>query len=328
MRRVALLVIVAVALGLASSALRADVKTQEKTLVKFEGMLGRMVGLFGGKAAKEGIVNTIAVQGNRKATMSETGGQIIDLGEEKIYDINVKGKSYEVLSFAEFRRRLEEAKKKAEEQARKTEERKESEAPQFELDVDVKPTGEARAINGFDCKQTIVTITVRQKGKTLADAGGMVLTADLWLAPTVAAMKEVADFDRRFIQKLGIDTLASAEQMAAAMSMFPGFGEAMSKFGSQRNTLDGTPILSTVKMENVKGAAQAAQAEKQEERPSGGIGGMFGGLGKRLGKKKDEEGTSGTPGRSTVMTSTTELLSVATTVSAADVAMPAGFRQK
>lgn len=328
MRRVTLLVIVTVALGLASSALRADVKTQEKSLVKFEGMIGRMVGLFGGKAAKEGIVSTVAVQGNRKATMSETGGQIIDLAEEKIYDINVKGKSYKVMTFAEYRRQLEEAKKKAEEQARKSEEPKEGEAPQFEMDVDVKPTGQSRAINGFDCTQTIVTITVRQKGKTLADAGGMVLTADMWLAPTIAAMKEVAAFDLRFIKQLGIDTLASAEQMAAAMTMFPGFGEAMSKFGSQRNSLDGTPILSTIKMENVKGAAQAAEAEKQEERPSGGIGGMFGGLGKKLGKKKDDQAAPSTPGRSTIMTGTTELLSVATTVSATDVAIPAGFRLK
>ena len=46
--------------------------------------------------------------------------------------------------------------------------------PEFEVDFDVKATGEARAINGFDCKQTIVTITVRQKGKTLDEAGGIV----------------------------------------------------------------------------------------------------------------------------------------------------------
>ena len=61
-----------------TTALLAEVKTQQKTQVKFEGMLGRMMGMFGGKAAKEGVVNTVAVKGNRKITIGDAGGQIID----------------------------------------------------------------------------------------------------------------------------------------------------------------------------------------------------------------------------------------------------------
>ena len=56
-----------VASGLTAGSASADVKTREKGQVKFEGMLGRMVGMFGGKAAKEGIVTTNAVKGDRKA---------------------------------------------------------------------------------------------------------------------------------------------------------------------------------------------------------------------------------------------------------------------
>ena len=82
-------------------------------------MLGRMVNLFGGKGAKEGIVSTVAVKGNRKATFNDTTGQIIDLGEEKVYELDMKKKTYKVATFAELRRRMEEAKAKAEQNAQK-----------------------------------------------------------------------------------------------------------------------------------------------------------------------------------------------------------------
>ena len=63
--------------------------------------------------------STVAVKGDRKATINDTTGQIIDLAEEKVYDLDLKKKSYKVTTFAELRRRMEEAKKKAEEDARK-----------------------------------------------------------------------------------------------------------------------------------------------------------------------------------------------------------------
>jgi hypothetical protein len=71
----------AVVAGAASTAV-ADVKTQEKSQVKFEGMLGRMAGLFGGKAARDGIVSTVAIAGDRKMTTSGDTGELIDLAEE------------------------------------------------------------------------------------------------------------------------------------------------------------------------------------------------------------------------------------------------------
>ena len=65
----------------------------------------------------------------------------------------------------------------------------------MEVDFDVRNTGEKKTINGFDTHQVVMTITVREKGKTLEESGGMVLTSDMWLAPKIAAMKEIAEFD-------------------------------------------------------------------------------------------------------------------------------------
>src|ERR1700736_6682813 len=109
--RTAVALMIGLVIVLAHS-LEADVKSDEKSLVKFEGMLGRAVNLFGGKAARDGVRTSVAGKGDRKESISDSAVQIIDLKEEKIYDLDVKKKTYSVMSFAELRRRMEEARKK------------------------------------------------------------------------------------------------------------------------------------------------------------------------------------------------------------------------
>ena len=158
------------ALMAATTMVRADVRTEEKTLVKFEGMLGRMVGMFGGKAARDGLVSTVAVKGDRKLTISGDTGQLIDLKEEKVYELDMDGKSYKVVTFAEMRKKIEEARKRAAEASPEAREKpKDQQQPQKELEVDfdVKETGQKRPISGYDAREVVMTVTVREKGKTL-----------------------------------------------------------------------------------------------------------------------------------------------------------------
>src|SRR5262245_37384244 len=103
----------------AGASLVADVRTEEKSLVRLEGALGRVVNFFGGKAMREGVKTTVAIRGDRKATFGENEGMIVDLQEEKVYTLDMKKKSYAVVTFAEMRRQIEEARKRAEEDARK-----------------------------------------------------------------------------------------------------------------------------------------------------------------------------------------------------------------
>src|SRR3954471_12688554 len=142
---------------LSSYSLRADVREDQKAHVQFAGMLGRMFNMFGGKAAREGVTTTVAVKGDRKASINDATEQIVDLAEEKVYDIDLKKKSYTVTTFAELRRRMEEARKKADEDARKEaakEKDKEKEKPQaadpnakqVEVDFDIKNTGAKKEI--------------------------------------------------------------------------------------------------------------------------------------------------------------------------------------
>jgi hypothetical protein len=323
------------ALLVAVPALRADVRTDEKTKFQLAGVVGKVINMFGGKAAREGVASTVAVKGDRKSTMNESTGQIIDLAEEKVYDVDVKRKTYKVTTFAELRRQMEDAQKKAEEEARKEQASGKSSEPapqksekEVEVDFDVKNTGETKTINGFNTHQAIATVTVREKGKTLEESGGLVMTTDMWLAPRIAAMKEITDFDVKFAQKLYGPMVAGAspQDMAAAMAMYPQMKQALAKMNAEGGKIEGTPILTTVTMDAVKSAAQLAEEAKasDDSKPSSArsVGGLLGGLAKKAAKKDDEP-----KARATFLTTTVEVLKVTTDVTADNVAVPAGFKE-
>src|ERR1035437_54268 len=321
-------------LVVSSYSLRADVRADQKGRIEFAGVLGKMVNIFGGKAAREGVVSTIAVKGDRKATLNEATGQIIDLGEEKIYDLDMKHKTYKVMTFEELRRHMEEARKKAEENARKEQGKAappDKNAKQMEIDFSLKETGQKKTINGYNTHDVVMTITMREKGKTLEESGGLVLTSDIWMGPKIAAMTEIPEFELRYWRQLQGPAMpgASAEDMAAAMAMYPMMKDAIAKMNTENVKLDGTPIQTTTTIDAVKSAADMAAAEQSGDEakpaPSGGLGGMLGGFAKKKLEKKNEGDANSN--RSTFMTSTSELIKVTTDVAAADVAVPAGFKE-
>ena len=336
-------VAIALILGLLSAGVaQADVRTDEKAQVKFEGMLGRMLNLFGGRGARDGIVSTVSVKGDRKMTVTGDTAQIIDLKEEKVYDVNLKNKSYTVTTFAEMRRQMEEARKKAEAQARESAEpsqpaARDSREPQKEVEIDfsLKESGQKRAINGFDAREVVMTLAVREKGKKLEESGGLVMTSNSWLAPKIASMNDVAAFDRRYAEKMGAPTMLDAQQMAMVMAMYPQMKDAMAKFEAENVNMDGTPVLTVVKFEAVANPEQAKQQQQsRNEQQSSGGGGLLGGLGGRLGRRIAGGGDNNKPAegaasnRATIMTMQHELLKVTPAVTDADVAIPAGFKQR
>jgi hypothetical protein len=328
-------ILTALVLGLLSAAVaHADVRTEEKSLVKFEGTLGRMLNMFGGRAARDGIVSTVSVKGDRKMTLTGDRGQIIDLREEKVYDLNIRDKSYTVTTFAELRRQMEEARRKASEQAPRTDEpQSQPNEPQREMEVDfsLKESGQKKAINGFDAREVVMTVTVREKGKTIEESGGFVVTSNSWLAPKIASMADVAAFDRRYAEKLGMPAMLDAQQMAMVMAMYPMMREAMAKVEAENVNMDGTPVMTVVSFDTVANPAQAQEAAKQDEpRPTAGLGGLGARLGRRImNRGNDSQQSSGAAAnRATVMTMQHELLKVTPAVSDADVALPAGFRER
>jgi hypothetical protein len=335
MKRGANTLLLVMCMALVSAAiLRAEVKTEEKSQFKMEGLMGRMMGMFGGKAAKEGLIDTLAVKGNRKMTTNEYTGEIIDLDEQKIYNLDLKKKRYEVITFDEMRQRLKEAQEKAAKSARQqTEEEQPPAENQMEFDFSLKESGQKRSINGYDCREVVMTITGHEKGKTLEEGGGMVMTSHIWLGPSIPALQEIADFDQRYAKAMETTfSMAGAEeQMAMAMAMYPSMKDMMGKMQMESVNMEGAQILTVMTMESVRSPAQMSQ-EQQEDKESSNItsvGGLGGMLGRRLSRKKSAEEDPNRPkNRSTLFTLNHELLKVSTGVSADDLAIPVGFKEK
>jgi hypothetical protein len=337
MRRVIVPLVIVCVLAL-SSSLSADIRSDQRVKFQLGGMIGKMVNMFGGKGARDGITSMVAVKGNRKATMSDTTGQIIDLTEEKVYDLDIKKKTYKVTTFAELRRQLEEARRDAEKAAKDAgaaepgkPAEKDPNEKEFEVDFDIKNTSETRTINGFNTTKTVMTVTVREKGKTLDQSGGMVMTTDMWLTPSAPSTKDLVDFDMRYAAKLYGPTVvgASAQDMAMAMAMYPQMKPALDKMRAEGGKISGTAILTDTKMESVPPgtANQASAAPAPAEEPKKkGLGGMLGGL-KKMAEQSEKKDTS-KPERATFLTTSVEMLKLTTDVDAASVAIPAGFTEK
>jgi len=236
---------------------------------------------------------------------------------------------------------MEKAQREAEERAREAEARERDEPAQpaekdpdqkeVEIDFDLKNTGATRTINGFATRQTVMTITVREKGKTLDEAGGMVMTTDLWLTTDAPSTKELTDFDMRYAQKLYGPAVsgASAQDMAMAMAMYPQIKPALDKMRAEGTKMDGTAILTEMRMEAVPPGTAGTSAEAlpapEPEPKRRGLGGMLGGL-KKMAEKSNQK-ADGKPQRAIIMTTTVEMLKLTPEVTADVVAIPAGFKE-
>jgi hypothetical protein len=304
---------------LSAPAALADATIQEKTQLHFGGALGGVINVFGRKATHEGIVSDVSIHKNRKSSRSGDTGEIVDLDEQKIYYIDYDERTYKVKTFAELRKEYEDAKAKSKEREQQTSKNTEkNQGPEYEVDFSLKSTGNKETINGWNTNEEIATVTVHEKGKKLEESGGFVLTSDMWMGPRVPAMRELADFERRFLTKVYGDALfEDMRQMAAMMATTPAFGKAMKAFNDRQSKFEGTAIRTKMTFETVAGTDPSTQ-QSQSSSPSG-IGSLLG----RMKRRKDDQ--SG-PARSSMFDSNTELLKASTSASADAVAIPAGFK--
>src|ERR1700676_4433077 len=102
------------------AALRADFSYQETTRMT-GGALVKILRLGGPftRKAREPIVSTVLIKGNRMATLGKENSTIIDLDKETITEINLSKKSYSVVNFAQMRQAMDDAIAKAQAQQQK-----------------------------------------------------------------------------------------------------------------------------------------------------------------------------------------------------------------
>lgn len=336
MRRIVGILIVSL---FAATTLFADAKLTQKTQVQFGGVLGAAANVFGGRAVKDGITSDVVVKNNRRLARTGDAGEIVDLDEEKIYQIDYAKKTYKVTTFAELRKQFEEAMKEAASESKGEKGKKDPDAPEYEVVFDSKTTGSKEEINGYAAKQVIATVTVKEKGKKLEQSGGAVLTADLWMAPRIAAVREHEEFERRYIRKLWGDSGIDLRSMSALAALAPDMSKAMKKFHENLSSMDGSAVRTVLTFETVPDPRQRAERSEEEEDEAASAANQaakaLGGLMNRMRKKpaddsaseeKPAKTTAKTKGGSVVFTSTSELLRASGSASAAEVSIPADFK--
>jgi hypothetical protein len=315
--------------AITSPALFADIKTQEKTSFQMGGVMGGLINRFAGDAAKDGVVSSVAVHGTRKMTSNDATGRIVDLGEERVYDIDYKHKEYKVTTFAELRKQWldaqEKAKKDVSEMKKEDKADVEQQGKQYEISFDVKQTGQTKSIAGHNTREAILTITVHEKGKAVEDGGGLVMTNDMWIAPRISEMDEIAAFDIKFAKAIYGDVMPNidAAQMSMLLASYPAFTEMTSKMATEAKKLEGTPLAVTMTLEAVKSAEQMKAASASAGASASPVGGLAGRLAARIGPKPK-------PGeqKTKAFSSSNETISISTSVTDSDTAVPAGFKEK
>jgi hypothetical protein len=333
-----LLISLALVVAWAVPSLHADANIREKVVTTFEGSLGRLAGMFGGSTMRDSVTSSVAVKGNRLMRRSEVTGQIVDLDEQKVYTLDLKKKEYRVQTFAELEAQADQARADAEKRVQQMPLDERADAPQqptseMTVDVDVKDTGQHKSIVGQDAREVVLTATMRHEGHTLEDGGGFVITTDEWLVPTVPALEEVDQFDLKYFQTVyGQAFSFDPQQMAQLDALFPAFKTLATRAQAERGRVQGTAVSSTTTFDSVKSAEQMReeaqqhrqQQEQQQQQQLGGggvnVGGMFG--------NRISPVSTPVQQRTRTMATTRDVLSIEATVTPADLAIPAGYKEK
>jgi hypothetical protein len=278
--------------AVAAAPLFADFSYEQTSKITGGAMVAAMkiAGVFS-KQAREPIKSTVAVKGDRMATLSADSAHIIDLSKETITQINFKEKNYSVMTFAEW----SEAMKKM------TERMGQKDAPEMQWKIDVKETGQTKVIQGQNTSQRILTLITEMKDKESGQTVEMKMVSDMWLAPDIQGYEEIRRFFERMGQKISWTPGSNFGQMMGGREA----GEGMRELYKQASKLQGVPMLQVIRMGGPGSDAQAASGEpsqqQAQEQPksepsqsaAGAVAGQlgrlggFGGFGKK--KKKADE---------------------------------------
>lgn len=314
-----------------STACFADFQYSETSKMTGGALAGGMkvLSVFSKEArqAGQGTASTISVKGNRMRRESNQGtAEIIDLNGRRIIQLNLKQKTYSVMTFDEMRARLEEARKKSAEQQAK---RGKGGNPQLKITPKIQVTAGAgtKQILNYTAKEMKTRIDMEMESQDPSKPGSANtwVTSDSWIAP-VKGYDELKGFYMR---------------MAKELDWLPGavFGSNvqmnMASVELQKSTakLTGLPLLQYTSMgmgqPGNTSTAPAQQPQQQSGNPiSKGLGGIFGKKNKQDNAQQPSSGTGAQTTAGSLMDMTIEVTSVST--SALDPSLfdvPAGFKQ-
>jgi len=326
-------------MAVAALQLPADFTYRETTTITGGAMLSMMkvVGVFS-KQAREPVQSTVSVKGDRMVHRSQQHATVIDLAAQTVTTIDMQRKTYTVMTFEEYRRMMEQMSQKMHQS--------QDQGGKMEFKVSATEPGNTKEIAGYQTKEMVLRMEMQATDQKSGQQGSMVISSDIWLAPSVAGYQEVRAFYTRMGEKLAFNP--GGGMFASSPEASKNMGELYKEIGK----LDGIPVLQTISMGGMgqpgSGDASAqpgsgGQQQQQQQpaaRPSlggalgGALGGKFG-LGRKKQQQDDQASTGqqsqqqqggGNPG--SLMEATTEMSGFSSDpVDDSAFAVPAGFKK-
>ena len=271
----------------------ADITQEEET--EFGGFM--KIATFG-----RNMKTTTRVSGDKMRSDAADSAQIVDLTGEKIYELDTKKKTYRVTTFAEMKKKMEQALA----QAKAAPKREGKEAPpqaSTSMDVKVSETGNQQTIRGYACKQYLMQMDLKVKDEKSKQEGALESLMELWLTKDAPGTQEIHEFYKKMASKLG--TTEIGRQMAAQMSQSsqgaPDSSAAMMRMSGEVRKMEGQAIRTVfylgsaeaARKEALEGAKKPSEAEapgekEEKKEKKGGLGGL-------LSKMKPPSGGGGEP---------------------------------
>ena len=327
--------------GACCASLRADFSYQDTTQMT-GGALFNMMRALGplARGARDPIVTTRLLKGNRMATIAKERTTIIDLDKETITEIDLAKKTYSVLTFAQMKQAMEDAMARAREQQSKGKQAADNPNVQANFKVSAKATGQTKNVGVLPAKELVLTMTLEGANKDTGESGAMEITVDSWMA-MVPGYDEVKEFHRKMGEKIGYAFGSGMSQLAMTRpETLQGFAEVAKEI----NKVEGVPVQSTMKMggQGAPGApgadASASPQSSPSQQQSGAAAaaaalGRLGGFGRKKNNDQQQpapagDRQAGAAGSGSLVETTTELTSFSSApVDASKFEVPAGFKQ-
>jgi hypothetical protein len=247
-------------LVLPASLYAGDYTYQQTTQITGGSLLQMMktVGVFSSQARHIGdpIVSSIYLKDNRLANVSPENIEIIDLDNETVTQIDVLKKTYTVMTFAQMRQAIENARAQAEQVAAKQQAQPSAQpAPnpdaqnvKMSFDVKVRNTGAQKEITGLQSSESILTMMMNATDTQTQQSGSMAITNDMWMVPSIPGYEQVREFYKRFAAKMADSTIGLGFDFSKMLSQNPAAGQALFDMAGEMQKLKGVPIMQVMRM--------------------------------------------------------------------------------
>jgi hypothetical protein len=178
---------------------------------------------------------------------------IMDFDAQTMTSINTSAKSYTVTKFSDLGGAMKDV--------------------NADVKVDVRETGQKKDINGFACREVIMTMETTMDagrgGQPTKDTGRggqpmkMNIEMDMWISSAVPGAGEIRAFYQRNAGRFPFAAMTGGGSS--------GMGKAMAELQKKMTSMDGMPVLQIMKMKMPGMEAQMAQASAGMEQAKAAI---------------------------------------------------------